>query len=93
MQYLIAEFGQQSYGTAYATLSTCAMASVGWGYWRHSQGIRLWLKPPPGFAAGAFVFQALGLIGFAQLVPRVQLPVKLAEKEDGVAAVQTSPEV
>jgi len=93
LQYLIERFGQQTYGTTYATLSTGAMASVCWGYWKHGKGLRIWSRPPPGFAAGAFLFQALGFAGFAQLVPRVQFPVKLVGDPVPSSPEPSSPEL
>jgi len=37
-----------------------------------------------GFAVGAFAFQALGFAAFAQVAPKVQMPVKLITTEEAV---------
>jgi len=75
---LIAYFGQETYQYTYATLSTVAMGSVCYGCIRHGRGARLWEVAPLGTRTAGLAMQAMGLAGFAQLVPRLQSPVTQA---------------
>lgn len=87
---LIAYFGQETYQYTYATLSTVAMGSVCYGCIRHGRGARLWELAPLGTRTAGFTLQAMGLAGFAQLVPRLQSPVTQSEELDDAARAEQS---
>ena len=61
----------------YNTLSTGACASIAYGYFRfgRKQGPRLWSATGAGARGAAVALQALGLAGFSQLLPRLQVPL------------------
>ena len=58
-------------------LSTCACGSIAYGYLRHGrqQGPRLWKSAPLRARGGAILLQGLGLVGFSQMFPRLQVPI------------------
>ena len=80
-EYLVSELGESGYRNVYGCLSTLACGSIAVGYLRFGRG-----KGPVVFpgAAGvgaqtaAFALQTLGLVGFSQLAPPLQLPVAVA---------------
>lgn len=77
---IIASIGEVNYTRTYSALSTCACASIAYGYLRHGrqQGPKLWTTSPPRAArCGAVVLQGLGLAGFSQMLPRLQFPITM----------------
>jgi uncharacterized membrane protein len=77
-QWIISEFGNSTYHGAYNCLSTAATGSIVYGFFKHArggQGPRLRASPtPPLLRAAALGLQAVGLIGFSQLAPELQIP-------------------
>ena len=74
---LISAFGETTYYRVYAGLSTLASSSILYGYVRsRGQGPRMpiVLGASPLGRVAAFSLQALGLIGFSQALPRMQVP-------------------
>jgi len=75
--WIIESIGDDNYHRLYNTLSTCACTSIAFGYFRfgRNQGPRFW--SPTGLAprASAFLLQSLGLAGFSQMLPRLQVPI------------------
>eukprot|EP00929_Paragymnodinium_shiwhaense_P010968 TRINITY_DN11609_c0_g1_i1.p1 TRINITY_DN11609_c0_g1~~TRINITY_DN11609_c0_g1_i1.p1 ORF type:complete len:278 (-),score=46.51 TRINITY_DN11609_c0_g1_i1:16-849(-) len=74
---LIEAIGDGGYHGIYNTLSTCACASIAYGYIRHGRGKgpRIFCPTTPAARAGALILQSCGLVGFSQLAPRLQVPV------------------
>ena len=75
--YLVSKFGEDRYIQVYGALSSLACCSIGVGYFRfgRNQGPVIFRGAAGALPqAGAFVVQALGLVGFSQLAPAVQLP-------------------
>lgn len=78
--YLISSFGDDGYHIAYGTLSTAAMGSVLYGYFRKVKNAQplLWSlnSPAPlGAKVCGFVCLSLGLGMASQIPPKVQMPV------------------
>jgi uncharacterized membrane protein len=71
--------GDREYHLMYSALSTTACGSILWGYFRHgrNKGPVLWRVGSPVHQAGALLLQTMGLIGFSQLLPRLQLPIAI----------------
>ena len=62
----------------YGAASTLACGSIAYGWLRHGRGARavaLWDVAGAGAQARAGAVQSLGLVGFSQLLPRVQSPL------------------
>ena len=78
---IIASIGEVNYRRVYSGLSTCACASIAYGYLRHGrkQGPKLWAAAPPAARCGAVALQGLGLVGFSQMLPRLQVPIAMEE--------------
>lgn len=76
---IIASIGEVNYTRTYSALSTCACASIAYGYLRHGrqQGPKLWTTTPRAARYGAVVLQGLGLVGFSQMLPRLQVPITM----------------
>lgn len=78
--YLISNFGKKTYHGVYNVLSTAACGSILWGYCKYGYGVgpRLWHgRAGVAITLSSFAFQGLGLIGFSQLLPKVQFPFGL----------------
>ena len=80
---LVHEFGESTYRNVYGSLSTLATGSIAVGYLRFGRGKGpvVWkgaASAPAQFAA--FAFQSLGLVGFSQLAPPLQLPFTVGGK-------------
>lgn len=76
-EYVISEIGNDKYHYLYNTLSTAACASIAYGLFRfRSPGVasRLWNTNRARVQVGAFALQGLGLVGFSQAAPRLQIP-------------------
>jgi hypothetical protein len=73
-----------NYHGVYSVLSTAACGSIAFGFFKHgrSQGPKILNASRPGPRIGALVFQSLGLIGFSQLFPKLQVPVSLVADEE-----------
>ncbi|CAM9608467.1 unnamed protein product [Phaeothamnion confervicola] len=73
---LINSFGDVAYHNVYNSLSVAACSTIAYGYLRHGRrkGAQLWVSGGPPRRVTAFLLQACGLIGFSQLLPRIQLP-------------------
>ena len=56
-----------------------ACASIGYGYLRYGrkQGPKLWASRGGAPLAAGAVLQGLGLVGFSQMFPRLQIPVTM----------------
>ena len=92
-QAIIEFAGDREYHLAYSALSTTACCSILWGYFRHgrNKGPVLWRVGSPAQQAGALILQGLGLIGFSQLLPRLQLPFVVAPQTNNKAVSSATP--
>lgn len=92
-EWLVAQLGESGYRNMYGALSTLACGSIAVGYVRfgRGQGPLLWKPTGLPFQAAAFATQSLGLIGFSQLVPPVQLPVAIGRAEVVAGATPSAP--
>jgi len=86
--WIISAIGDTGYHTAYSALSTAATASIAWGLFKHGRkgvappAFQTPLRSSPGRMALSLALSSLGLIGFSQLAPKLQVPVELAPKDD-----------
>lgn len=77
--YLIENFGDDAYHYAYGTLSTAAMSSVFYGYFRKVKDAPplLFKGPVPlGAKVASFMCLSLGLGMASQIPPKIQIPVE-----------------
>mmetsp|Transcript_15383 Transcript_15383/g.26267 ORF Transcript_15383/g.26267 Transcript_15383/m.26267 type:complete len:286 (-) Transcript_15383:1017-1874(-) len=77
--YLIENFGDDAYHYAYGTLSTAAMSSVVYGYFRKVKDAPplLFKGPVPlGAKVASFMCLSLGLGMASQIPPKIQIPVE-----------------
>ena len=79
-EWLIQRYGDENYHLAYNSLSSCACGSILYGFFKHRGTGPRWARFAKGSAprplrAAAVALQCLGLAGFSQLVPKLQLPV------------------
>ena len=89
--YLVSKFGEDRYIQVYGALSSLACCSIGVGYFRfgRNQGPVIFRGAAGALPqAGAFVVQALGLVGFSQLAPAVQLPFAVTGMASVPAALE-----
>lgn len=89
--YLISQFGDDMYHVAYGTLSTAAMSSVFYGYFKKVKNAEplLWsLKSPAplGAKVASFVCLSVGLGMASQIPPKVQIPVHFAGNDNDSTA-------
>lgn len=82
--YIINELGDDGYHMAYGTLSTCAMASVFYGYFRKVRDTAplLWkIGGPVPLPAkiGSFICLSVGLGMASQVPPKFQIPLHYGE--------------
>lgn len=84
---IIEKFGNDSYHQVYNTLSTLACGSIAWGYLKHGRGMGPTFRARvgiPSLVAGTLI-QTIGLVGFAQLLPKLQVPWEIQyENKDSV---------
>ena len=81
---IIRTIGDNNYHLSYGFLSTVACGSIAWGYFKHGRGTGPRLAPrTPAMIAAGFVLQAIGLVGFSQIGPALQIPV--------IAEIESSP--
>jgi uncharacterized membrane protein len=78
--YLISNFGDDAYHAAYGTLSTAAMSSVFYGYFRKVKNAEplLWSAHSPaplGAKIASFVCLSIGLGMASQMPPKIQIPL------------------
>ena len=89
---IIQHYGKDNYHYIYNTLSSVACLSIGWGLLKH--GYRK--GPTIGSARGmlsrsiACCLQGVGLIGFSQLIPKLQIPVVLKGVDISADQLSTS---
>lgn len=92
--YLISNFGDDAYHYAYGTLSTAAMTSVFYGYFRKVKNAEplLWKGPavPLGAKALSFMCLSLGLGMASQIPPKLQIPVHFVPENDTENTIATS---
>lgn len=85
-QHLISQLGDDGYHAAYGTLSTAAMGSAFYGYFRHVRNAAplLWTGSvaPLSSKLLGFVFLSVGLGMASQIPPKVQIPVHYAGGDD-----------
>lgn len=92
--YIIENFGEETYHGFYNTLSSVACVSIAYGYFRHgrAQGPVLWSFPHTALGKlGATTCTGMGLVGFSQLAPKLQIPVALNMGGSSEAASTASP--
>lgn len=85
--YLISHFGDNGYHIAYGTLSTAAMGSVFYGYFRKVKNAEplLWslnCPAPLGAKVLSFVCLSVGLGMASQIPPKLQIPVHFAGNDN-----------
>lgn len=95
-EWLIERYGDENYHLGYNTLSSFACGSILYGFFKHRGTGPRWARFAKGAAprplrAAAIALQCLGLAGFSQLVPKLQLPVAIelgpgGSKPQGAAA-------
>lgn len=96
--YLIDNYGDDAYHYAYGTLSTAAMTSVFYGYFKKVKDAPplLWKGPVPlGAKVASFVCLSLGLGMASQIPPKIQIPVEFVNNDNNntiatSAAAQTA---
>lgn len=96
--YLIENYGDDAYHYAYGTLSTAAMTSVFYGYFKKVKDAPplLWKGPVPfGAKVASFVCLSLGLGMASQIPPKIQIPVEFVNNDNNntiatSAAAQTA---
>jgi uncharacterized membrane protein len=77
--YLINNFGDNAYHYAYGTLSTAAMSSVFYGYFRKVKDAPPFIFKGPiplGAKVASFICLSLGLGMASQIPPKLQIPVQ-----------------
>lgn len=90
--WLISQVGDDGYHAAYGTLSTAAMGSIFYGYFRKVRDTPplLWAAGPTPFGAKVmgFVCMSVGLGMMSQLPPKLQIPVHFVgdEGQEGKAS-------
>lgn len=69
--------GENFYHVAYSSISTVACGSIVWGLLKHGikKGPTIATKRGKFAIATSFVLQAIGLLGFSQMIPKIQMPV------------------
>jgi len=78
---IINRIGDENYHFAYNSLSSCACASILYGYFMHRKSGLLLAQAGITRKLGGFVFQSLGCMGLSQLFPRIQLPFEISKRE------------
>lgn len=82
--WLIRQWGDDRYHLVYGTLSTIATASIGYGYYSLRtihvlpSTFTLWKKTPVSAAIGGWLSLSLGTIMASQAIPKMQIPVAVA---------------
>ena len=71
---IINGIGDGNYHTVYNTLSTAACGSIGYGFFKHRRTGGPIFKPPRVLLPLGLSCTLLGVVGFSQLVPALQLP-------------------
>eukprot|EP01134_Creolimax_fragrantissima_P006900 CFRG6900T1 len=87
--WIINNYSEQNYHYVYNTLSTTACASIGYGFLKFRGFGPRWasssISSRPRVAA-AFALHVLGMVGFSQLAPKLQMPVDF---DDVTTSTQT----
>jgi uncharacterized membrane protein len=80
---IISKFSEETYHRAYNSLSALAMSSVVYGYFRYGrkQGPLLFKNRNGGIKLLGVSLQAFGIIGFSQILPKMQSPLTLQKNE------------
>ena len=73
-QVFIDRLGDRGYKSCYGLLSTCSLASVAYGLWRHGPGPRLRIVGTPSLALGS-ALTCVGLVGAFNLAPALANPL------------------
>ena len=73
-QVFIDRLGDRGYKSCYGLLSTCSLASVAYGLWRHGPGPRIRTVGPPSLAIGS-ALTCVGLVGAFNLAPALANPL------------------
>lgn len=73
-QVFIDRLGERGYKSCYGLLSTCSLASVAYGLWRHGPGPRLRIVGTPSLALGS-ALTCVGLVGAFNLAPALANPM------------------
>ena len=73
-QVFIDRLGDRGYKSCYGLLSTCSLASVAYGLWRHGPGPRIRTVGPPSLALGS-ALTCVGLVGAFNLAPALANPL------------------
>ena len=73
-QVFIDRLGERGYKSCYGLLSTCSLASVAYGLWRHGPGPRLRTVGTPSLALGS-ALTCVGLVGAFNLAPALANPM------------------
>jgi hypothetical protein len=87
-EWLCKTYGEDMYHYGYNTLSTSACLSILYGFAKYKGSGRRWSSFTKGkaplfpFRASAMILQTFGLACFAQLLPKLQIPVALDTREE-----------
>lgn len=79
--FIIENFSDQAYHIFYSLSSTLACSTIAYGNYKYGSiegAPKLLHKIQPAKNIVAFVFASMGCIGFAHLLPRLQIPVTLS---------------
>ena len=75
---IIKHFGPNVYHISYSALSTAAVGSVAWGYYKYKgAGQVLWDCSKLRVRLCSFSLLSLGLIGLSQMFPKLQIPFEV----------------
>jgi len=81
--YIIERVGDERYHMIYGTISTCAMASVGYGYFKVRRTAPFRITPlPVSMRVVSFLSYAVGLGLLSQTAPKLQVPVTSNDEEE-----------
>lgn len=72
--YIISNYGSDTYHTAYSVLSTLSCGAICYSYFRHCRGRLRMSKVSYLRHSLAFIIQGIGLVGISQLAPKLQNP-------------------
>merc|ERR1711865_1099864 len=79
---IINSIGDGNYHTVYNTLSTAACGSIGYGFFKHRRTGGPIFKPPRLLLPLGLSCTLLGVVGFSQLIPALQLPYTTEPKHE-----------
>jgi uncharacterized membrane protein len=83
---IIQTYGDDKYHLVYNSLSSLATGSIFWGWLRHGIGKGPFVGNPGKLRIlASFTISTMGLVGFSQLLPKMQMPVGFGSGDFGEA--------